>query len=83
MGEWKVNVTLRLRQSLKEGLGEFAKQEHRSLGNLGEMLMEWAFKQLDAAGSTERLLKQKVRSRRGLGRKRSEEGDEGGGGASG
>ena len=63
MGEWKVTYTMRLRPVLKEGLAQVATREHRSLGNLGEMLMEWAFEQLSAAGSTERLLKHKIRSK--------------------
>jgi hypothetical protein len=63
MGEWKVTFTMRLRPVLREGLADVASREHRSLGNLGEMLMEWAFEQLSAAGSTERLLKRKTRSK--------------------
>jgi hypothetical protein len=63
MGEWKVTFTMRLRPGLKDGLERVAHQEHRSLGNLGEMLMEWAFDQLSAAGSTERLLKHKIRDK--------------------
>jgi len=35
----------------------WAEKERRKLGNLGETLMEWAFEQLKAAGSTDRLLK--------------------------
>jgi hypothetical protein len=36
---------------------QFAARERRTLGNFGELLIEWAFEQLKAAGSTERLLK--------------------------
>jgi len=37
----------------------FAASEQRSLGNVGALLLEWGFEQLKAAGSTDRLLKQK------------------------
>jgi hypothetical protein len=36
---------------------EFAYKDRRRLGNLGELLMEWAWEQLKAAGSIDRLLK--------------------------
>ncbi len=61
MGEWKASVTIRIRPSLRSELIEFAEKEHRSLGNLGAILLEWAFEQLKAGGSTERLLKFKLR----------------------
>jgi len=38
----------------------FAASEQRSLGNVGALLLEWGFEQLKAAGSTDRLLKQKI-----------------------
>ncbi len=34
---------------------EFAEAEHRSLGNLGAILIEWAFEKLNVAGSTNAL----------------------------
>ncbi len=55
MGEWKASVTIRIRPSLRSELIEFAENEHRSLGNLGALLLEWAFEKLKAAGSTNRL----------------------------
>jgi len=61
MGEWKASVTMRIRPALRGDLVEFAAREKRSLGNIGAILLEWAFEQLKAAGSTERLLKYKVR----------------------
>ena len=61
MGEWKASVTIRIRPSLRAELIEFAKNEHRSLGNLGAVLLEWAFEQAKAAGSIDRLLKYKKR----------------------
>jgi hypothetical protein len=61
MGEWKTALSIRVRQSLKDDLQKIADREYRKLGNLGELLMEWSYEQLIAAGSTERLLKFKVR----------------------
>jgi hypothetical protein len=63
MGEYKTHLSLRVRQELKDGLEKFADLEHRSVGNLGELLVEWSFKQLEAVGSSERLLKLKVKVR--------------------
>ncbi len=68
MGEWKTALSIRVRRSLKDDLQKIADREYRKLGNLGELLMEWSYEQLVAAGSTETLLKYKVpapnRSRR-------------------
>ena len=57
MGEWKASVTIRIRPSLRSELIAFAENEHRSLGNLGALLLEWSFEKLKAAGSTEQLVK--------------------------
>ena len=62
MGEWKTALSVRVRRSLKEDLQKIADREYRKLGNLGELLMEWSYEQLTAAGSTAKLLKRKVRS---------------------
>ena len=62
MGEWKAPLSLRVRNELRAELEVFAAREKRKLGNLGEVLVEWGFEQLKAAGSTERLLKFKIRS---------------------
>jgi hypothetical protein len=70
MGEWKTALSIRVRQSLKEDLQKIADREYRKLGNLGELLMEWSYEQLVAVGSTEKLLKHKVRV---PGRKRREQ----------
>jgi hypothetical protein len=64
MGEWKAPLSLRVRQALRAELEQFAAREKRALGNLGELLMEWSFEQLKAAGSTERLLRSKIRTGR-------------------
>lgn len=61
MGEWKAPLSLRVRQALRAELEAFATRERRTLGNLGELIVEWAFEQLKAAGSTERLLQYKIR----------------------
>ena len=61
MGEWKAQISVRVRQALRAELEEFAAREKRKLGNLGEVILEWAFEQLKVAGSTERLLKYKIR----------------------
>ncbi len=60
MGEYKVQLSLRVRQALRAELEQFAARERRKLGNIGEVILEWAFEQLTAVGSTERLLKYKI-----------------------
>jgi hypothetical protein len=60
MGDWKAPLSLRVRRALREELEAFAARERRPLGNLGELIIEWAFEQLKVAGSTERLLKCKI-----------------------
>jgi len=50
-------MSLRVRQELRREMEEFAYKDRRRLGNLGELLMEWAWEQLKAAGSIDRLLK--------------------------
>ena len=60
MGEWKVQVSIRVRQALRAELEEFALREKRKMGNLAELILEWGFEQLKNAGSTHRLLKYKV-----------------------
>ena len=62
MGEWKTALSIRVRQSLKDDLQKITDREYRKLGNLGELLMEWPYEQLTAAGSTAKFLKRKVRS---------------------
>ena len=61
MGEWKAQISLRVRQALRADLEQFAGRERRKLGNLTELILEWAFEQLKVAGSTDRLLKYKIR----------------------
>ena len=61
MGEWKAQISLRVRQALRSELEEFAAREKRKLGNVGEVLLEWGFAQLKAAGSIDRLLRSRIR----------------------
>jgi hypothetical protein len=65
MGEWKVPVSIRVREALRAEMEEFAAREYRKLGNLGELILEWGFTQLKAAGSTSRLLKVSLTPRAG------------------
>jgi len=60
MGEWKAQISLRVRQALRSELEQFAARERRKLGNITELILEWAFEQLKTAGSTERLLRYKI-----------------------
>jgi hypothetical protein len=61
MGEWKAQISLRVRQALRTELEQMAARERRKLGNLGELVLEWGFEQLREAGSTERLLQCRLR----------------------
>ncbi len=61
MGEWKAPLSLRVRQALRLELEAYAAREKRTLGNIGEVMLEWALEQLMVAGSTERLLRFKIR----------------------
>ena len=63
MGEWKAQLSLRVRQDLRREMERFAHKERRKLGNVGDVLLEWAWEQLQAAGSIDRLLKFKIRSK--------------------
>jgi len=52
-----------VRQDLRREMEEFAAKERRRLGNVGELLLEWAFEQLKIAGSVDRLLKYQLGKR--------------------
>ena len=60
MGEWKIQVSVRVSPSLRSDLEQYAARERRSLGNFGAVMLEWAFEQLKVVGSTERLLKYRL-----------------------
>jgi hypothetical protein len=63
MGEWKAEISLHVRQDLRREIEDFAYKEQRKLGNVGETLLEWAWAQLQVAGSIEQLLKFGIRSK--------------------
>lgn len=50
MGEWKAQISLRVRQDLRRELEGVAERERRKLGNVAEALLEWAALQLRVAG---------------------------------
>jgi hypothetical protein len=60
MGEFKAQVSFRVRQAFRDELAKFAAHEKRTLGNLGGLILEWGFEQLKAVGSTDQLLKRKI-----------------------
>jgi hypothetical protein len=62
MGEWKAPLSLRVRNELRRELENVAARERRTLGNVGETLIEWANEQLKSAGSIEKLRKYKIRT---------------------
>lgn len=63
MGEWKVQVSVRVLPDLRRELEIAAERERRTLGNLGGILIQWAFEQLKVAGSSEKLLRFRIPSR--------------------
>src|SRR5467141_4034076 len=65
MGVWKVQVSFRVRQDLRQELEEVAERERRTLGNVGRALLEWAALQLRVAGSVERLMKYQLGKKEG------------------
>jgi hypothetical protein len=62
MGEWRVQVSVRVSPERRTELEQCAGREKRTLANFGALLLEWAFEQFNMVGSTERLLKYKIRS---------------------
>lgn len=60
MGEWKAPLSLRIRRELRSELEAIALRERRTLGNVGELILEWGLEQMRIAGSTERLLKSTI-----------------------
>ena len=64
MGEWKTQISLRVRQAFRADLEQFAARERRTLGSVVELLLEWAFVQLQAAGTLTNLLKYQLGKRR-------------------
>jgi hypothetical protein len=62
MGEWRVQVSVRVSPQRRTELEQCAGREKRTLANFGALLLEWGFEQFKMVGSTERLLKYKIRS---------------------
>jgi len=62
MGEWKAQLSLRVRQALGAVLERFVPREMQKLGYVSQVILEWRFEQLKAAGSIDRLLKYKIGS---------------------
>jgi len=60
MGEWRIQVSVRVSPALREELEKYAAKERRSLGNFGAVILEWGFEQLKTAGSTEKMLRFKI-----------------------
>ncbi len=57
MGEWKAQISVRVRQDLRRELEGVAERERRKLGNVVETLLDWAALQLRVAGTVERLMR--------------------------
>jgi predicted transcriptional regulator len=57
MGEWKTSMSVRVSQDFRREFEAFAEKERRKPGTMAEIVLTWAFEQLKAAGSVERLLK--------------------------
>ncbi len=64
MGEWKVQVSFKVRQELRRELEGVAERERRTLGNVGRVLLEWATLQFRVTGSLARLMKVQLTNRK-------------------
>jgi len=62
VGEWNVQVSVRVSQETRNELEKFAAAEKRTLANFGAVLLEWGFEQWKVLGSTERLMRFKIPS---------------------
>lgn len=62
MGEWRVQVSVKVSQATRTELEKFAVAEKRILANFGAVLLECGFEQWKVFGSTKRLMKYKIRS---------------------
>lgn len=67
MGEWKAPLSLRIRQEFRHELEEVATRERRTLGNVSELLLEWAYAQWKTVGSLDRLLNARPANLKGKG----------------
>jgi hypothetical protein len=64
LGDWKAQISVRVRQDLRRELEGVAERERRKLGNVAEALLEWAALQLRVAGSVDRLMKVQLTSKK-------------------
>jgi hypothetical protein len=56
VGEWKAQVSVRIRQTLRAEIGEFAARERRTMSNISELLLDWSIAHLKKAGTIDQLL---------------------------
>lgn len=56
MGEWKAQVSVRIRQALRIEIEEFAAKERRTMSNISELLLEWSIAHLKKAGTIDLLM---------------------------
>jgi hypothetical protein len=57
MGEWKAQVSVRIRQSLRAEIEALAAKERRTMSNVSELLLEWSIAHLKATESVDQLMK--------------------------
>jgi len=62
MGEWKAQVSVRIRQALRIEIEEFAAKERRTMSNVSEVLLEWSVAHLKTAGTINQLVSTLPRS---------------------
>ena len=60
MGEWKVQLSMRVSQDFRREFEAWAGKERRNPSNLGSELLVWSFEQLKTAGSLTKLLNYKL-----------------------
>jgi hypothetical protein len=63
MGEWKTQLSIRVSQDFRRAFEAFAEKERRKTSAMADIVLTWAFEQLKAAGSIERLLKYQLGNR--------------------
>ena len=64
MGEWKDSISVRVPHEFRRNLEAFAEKERRKPTSVACELLEWAFAQLQAAGSLTRLLNYQLGKRK-------------------
>jgi hypothetical protein len=57
MGEWKAQVSVRIRQALRIEIEEFAAKERRTMSNVSESLLEWGIAHLKTVGTIDLLMR--------------------------